>query len=185
MRFTVRLRSVRQLLTVLLSACTGAASSAPISRGMGDRPAAPEMPARSEPVYFPVDSLRVALEFPERVRVGQAVSFNLRLRNPTLRPIPALLLGHPVPSPARAPVRRPFGLVITTPEGVRVWRMLRHRDWASSPHTFAPGEVLVLQDIWLQEDDTGRRVPPGTYYIVARLTPAGPSAGPKPLVITR
>jgi hypothetical protein len=75
--------------------------------------------------------------------------------------------------------------VITTPQGAQVWKMLQHRDWSSSPHTFAPGEVLVLQDTWLQEDDTGKPVSPGTYHITARLTSKGPSAGPTPLVITR
>ena len=176
MRYLTQLVGPVVLLILLLPGCVAPGTMLPTSTPSVGVPFPGQTSVSPETASFPVDSLRVCLEFPARVALGRPVPFTLHVHNPTARSITALIPGRPVP--------KAFELIITTSGGVEVWRMMRHRDWAASRHTFAPGEVLILRDFWDQTTNDGKPVQPGTYSVYASLSD-GPSTAPRPLVITR
>jgi hypothetical protein len=109
--------------------------------------------------------MRIDLLAPARVREGEPVRFALRISNAGGRPATLYLQGRP---PA-------FDLVVHDAVGRIVWRRL-----AGATHLkgvgvreLAPGESLDFGDVWPQQDQSGRPVPPGRYRL-AGIVPGEP-----------
>lgn len=103
------------------------------------------------------DSLRLRLDVPDEVRVGESVPIALSVENVAERPIDLHLTGRTIA----------FDLVVVDTDGAVVWRRL---EGAVIPailqlRTLAPGEVLELDDTWNQRSNVGEAVEPGTYTV--------------------
>jgi hypothetical protein len=111
------------------------------------------------------DSLRLALEAPDRVRPGEEVTLTLRVENVSGRPLDLYLRGRTIA----------FDLVVTDEAGDPVWSRLRGELIPAILRVehLEPGGHLVLQDSWHLERDSGEPVPSGSYRILGLLLTEG------------
>jgi hypothetical protein len=102
---------------------------------------------------------------PARVHQGEPVRFTLRIVNAGDRPATVYLQGRP---PA-------FDLVVHDAVGRIVWRRLAGTTllMVLGIRELAPGESLEFADVWPQQDQSGRPVPPGSYRL-AGIVPGEP-----------
>ena len=121
----------------------------------------------------------VELVLPSHAQAGDTVPITLRLRNQGDHGLDLQLPGRPVQ----------FDIVIATPDGAEVWRRLRHGATGSALMVLhlAPGEFQDFTTTWLQVDNAGRRVAPGSYHVrgLLPLPQEGLSTAPRELVIER
>ncbi|MBI4545302.1 MAG: hypothetical protein HY703_08915 [Gemmatimonadetes bacterium] len=126
----------------------------------------------------PVDSVRLRLDLPASVRVGQAVPIQLRIENTSARAVDLYLMGRPIA----------FDVIVSREDRV-VWRRLEGQVVAAilQIRTLAPGEALELRAEWDQRDHAGRAVAPGAYQVAAEVKTDGEPlrAGPVELRILR
>jgi hypothetical protein len=123
--------------------------------------------------------MEVELIVPARVRPGEPVPITLHVLNTGPDAVVLGLTGRPVA----------FDLVVARPDGTEVWRRLHG---ATVPlvlelRRVAPGERLVFTDRWLQVDNAGRTVLPGSYTVRGHV-PAEDlelDSEPRDLVISR
>jgi hypothetical protein len=131
----------------------------------------PIMPGVEQP-----DSMRVEIVVPPRVAAGEAVPIAIRIGNTADRTIELHLQGRTVT----------FDLIVRRGDSV-VWRRLEGESVQAilQLRPLAPGEVLVLEDTWRQEDNAGRRVGPGEYSVSGSVPTDGAPilAGPVPIMI--
>jgi hypothetical protein len=122
------------------------------------------------------DSMRVEIVVPPRVAAGAPVPIAIRIGNTADRPIELHLQGRTVTFDLT--VRRGDAVVWRRLEGEGVQAILQLRP-------LAPGEVLVLEDTWRQQDNAGRQVGPGEYTVSGTVPTDGAplSVGPVPLRI--
>ncbi len=125
------------------------------------------------------DSLRLTLEFRERVREGEPVPVTLRVENVGSATLDLYLTGRPVA----------FDLVVTDREGAVVWRRLEGEIMAAvlRIEILEPGGALSFDDVWDQRSNAGEPVTAGEYFLHGELLREdGPLASaPRPLVIER
>lgn len=116
------------------------------------RPASPA--AREQTVD---DSLRFTIIAPETVRAGTPVRITLHVTNTTSHAVEAHFLGRDIT----------FDIVVTRRDGSVVWQRLAHAvvQGILQVKTLAPNDTLKLSDVWRQEDDAGKPVPPGNYTL--------------------
>jgi hypothetical protein len=114
------------------------------------------------------DSLRFTLVAPSSARLGNPVTFTLRLTNGTARPVEAHFLGRTIA----------FDIVVAGEDQRVVWRRLAHAvvPGILQVRTLKPLETLKLSEVWRQEDNDGKPVGTGTYTVWGVL----PSDEPEP-----
>jgi intracellular proteinase inhibitor BsuPI len=105
--------------------------------------------------------LRLQLLAPARVPQGEPVRFTLHIVNAGDRPALLYLQGRP---PA-------FDLEVRDGSGRILWRRLAGAtiQMVLGLRELAPGEGLDFEDIWPQQDQAGRPVPPGRYRLTGVL----------------
>jgi hypothetical protein len=86
------------------------------------------------------DSVRVSVTAPATARVGDSVAIELRVENVSGKPMSLSLQGREIA----------FDLVVTTGEGLTVWRRLQNQTLQSilQLKTLEAGESFVLRDVW-------------------------------------
>jgi hypothetical protein len=101
--------------------------------------------------------LELRLEVPAEARSGAMVPVRLVLVNHGIEPVEVGLSGNPIA----------FDLVVTDANGAEVWRRLEGVavEDILVTRTVLPGREIEFQDYWAQRDQSGRRVPPGTYRL--------------------
>ena len=109
----------------------------------------------------------VTLEVPPEVRAGDAVPMKLRVANTADRPLTLRLTGRPIA----------FDLIVTSEDGTTMWRRLEGATitMVLQVRTLAPGETLVLEDVWRQQAAGGACVSPGDYAVTAALLTDAPT----------
>ena len=119
-----------------------------------DRPAR-EVPRSSS------DSLRLRLEAPAQVIVGEPVPIALRVENVSERPLTLYLTGRSIA----------FDIIVEAVDGTLVWRRLEGEVIQSvlRLQTVNPAEALVLEEVWDQRTRSGYPVAPGEYRVRAEL----------------
>lgn len=167
-------RPLRPLLALVAAtlAC-GRAAPAP---GVDSARAA--TPTRTASRAMTADSLRLHVDVPAEVALGEPVPVGVRAENTSGKPLTLYLRG-------RAPT---LDLRVTGEHGDTVWHRLAD---AVIPaivriHELAPGEALALGDSWPQRTNRGAPVPAGTYVVHATLltdTPDGLAFPPATLRI--
>jgi Intracellular proteinase inhibitor len=105
--------------------------------------------------------LRLELELPAEVPLGDSVSFKVRLRNLGEKPAVVYLRGREIT----------FDVVVTRTNGDTVWHRLRGEPVQAivQVRQLASHEELQLQDLWDQRDGRGRPVRPGDYLVQGML----------------
>ncbi|MEJ7809610.1 MAG: BsuPI-related putative proteinase inhibitor [Gemmatimonadaceae bacterium] len=105
------------------------------------------------------------LELPTRVAAREAVPIVLRVRNAGRERVELMLTGRPVA----------FDLVVMGADRTVVWRRLHGAAVSSMLQAtlVGPGETLEFTERWLQQDNAGGAVPPGTYSIQGILPVEG------------
>ncbi len=97
----------------------------------------------------------VVLDVPASVKLGDRVPLTLKARNTTPAPCSLYLGGRP---PHDFVVRRGGSLVWN-------WRHGRPVQLVLEVRRLGPKEEAVFEGEWDQVDNSGRRVPPGTYLV--------------------
>lgn len=118
----------------------------------------------TEPLFS--DSVRLSIEFPHEVRVGEKIPLRFQAKNVGLQPVEIQLTSRP-------PV---FDVVVRSPDGTEVWRRLHSRFFYNAlltRKTLNPGEVLELTGEWDQRDKDGKPITPGTYSVQGALPGVG------------
>jgi hypothetical protein len=148
------------------------------------------VPARTGPASWPGssphlpeaasvnDSLRLYLDLPKEVKVGEEVVMTLRVKNAADRPLDLYLTGEP---PA-------FDLIVTDEEGEVVWRRLEGQvvTMVLRLETLAPAAALTFSHPWDQRDDDGVPVAPGTFTVRGEvLTEGDPLVSPTRILVVR
>lgn len=112
---------------------------------------------RSRGGKLTVSQPSVKLVLPPEVRLGDTVAITLRVRNHGSRPLELQLPGRPAA----------FDIVVTGPDGAEIWRRLHGAVTASALMLvqLAPGESRDFTVDWVQVDNAGRQVGPGTYSV--------------------
>jgi hypothetical protein len=107
------------------------------------------------------DSLRLHLDVPHTVRVGEPVPIVFRIENARQQPLDLYLRGREIA----------FDIVISDRAGRVVWRRLAGEVIPAilRIETLGPGGVLTLEHLWDQRTGPGRTVPPGDYTVRAEL----------------
>jgi len=103
------------------------------------------------------EEVKLELELPASVRVAEVVPITLRVRNNGPDPLHLSLTGRPTA----------FDLVVKTADGREVWRRLYG---VAIPMILQiailhPDGVLEFTDTWDQQDNEGKGVRPGRYYV--------------------
>jgi hypothetical protein len=122
-------------------------------------------------------SATLRLEIPSEVRAGEPLLLRMAYKNPSARPVQLTLGGRPA-----------YDFIVTTPEGVEVWR------WTHGAiileilevKTVMPKGELRFTAEWNQVDNKGVPVPPGIYLVRGRLHSEPPQTietEPKQVVI--
>lgn len=101
--------------------------------------------------------MRAELELPERMKAGDAIPITVRARNDGTEPAELSLTGRPVA----------IDLVVQRLDGTEVWRRLHGQvvNMMLQVTVLQPGEDLEFEYAWMQRDNTGRPVTPGTYQV--------------------
>jgi hypothetical protein len=101
--------------------------------------------------------MRVELEFPVSVSLGDAVPITLRVRNDDTEPAELALTGRPIA----------FDIAVRRPDGTKVWERLRGETISMMLQVaiLAPGESLEFAHEWDQRDSAGREVAAGVYLV--------------------
>jgi hypothetical protein len=122
---------------------------------------AADTPAEAPVTVTSNDSLRLHLDMPGEVAVGEAVPITVRAENITDRTIDLYLTGRPIA----------WDVIITDATQTMVWRRLEGEIIAAALRieTLAPGDSLVLSGEWDQQRRDGRAVPPGTFTVRAEI----------------
>jgi hypothetical protein len=104
--------------------------------------------------------MRLTVEVPDRVRVGQLVPIRLKLVNPSDHPVDVVLQGRPTA----------FDVIVAGSTGV-VWRRLEREVVAAilQLRQLGPMDSLILETEWNQRDRSGAAVPPGEYTVTGEL----------------
>lgn len=99
--------------------------------------------------------LRLTLEAPKEVPVGEIVPLKLRIEN-TSGQILNLEIGY-----------APYDFIVATQDGKEVWRWTYGKVFPliALPLTLQPGEVKEYSEMWDQLDNEGYPIPPGTYFV--------------------
>jgi hypothetical protein len=105
--------------------------------------------------------MKLDLVLPDTVQLRQAVPITLRVTNRGRNTASLYSQGRPTA----------FDVVISRPNGTRVWSRLKKAVIASvlQIRELAPDQVLEFRDSWDQRDDRDRPVPPGDYSVVGIL----------------
>jgi Intracellular proteinase inhibitor len=108
-----------------------------------------------------MEHLRLELESPAEVQLGDPITFRLRLRNIGAEPVVVYLRGREIT----------FDVVVTRTTGDTVWRRLRSEPVQAilQVRRLASGEELDLQCHWDQRDRSGRPLLPGDYLAQGML----------------
>jgi hypothetical protein len=111
------------------------------------------------------DSLRLTLEFPDRIAHGQPVPITLRTENTSGRVVDLYLRGRTIA----------FDILVTDEVGAVVWRRLEDEiiPGILRIETLDPGEVLEVKDVWDQRGSSGEMIPPGSYRVQGELLTEG------------
>lgn len=145
---------------VLASACR---SDSAETRGAAVPPeTTPSATAVTEPAP---DSLGLDLGLPPRVRVGEPVTFVLRLENRTPRALDLYLRGRTTT----------FDVVVARPSGKVAWQRLEDEIIPAILHlrTLAPSERIELEVVWDQRTRQGEPLEPGEYVARGQLLVEG------------
>jgi hypothetical protein len=104
--------------------------------------------------------MRLTLEVPDTVRLGEPVPIRLKLVNPSDRAADVALQGRPTA----------FDVIVSGPTGM-VWRRLEREVVAAilQLRRLGPKDSLVLESEWDQRDRSGVPVPPGEYTVTGEL----------------
>jgi hypothetical protein len=139
--------------------CGGAGTSSD-----AERPALPIQFGAAAPA-----PLVLWLESIDRARPRDAVPMRLILENRGEVPTEIGLGGNPIA----------FDMLVLTPEGSVVWKRLEGVaiDAILHSRTLRPGERMEFNEVWMQRDNAGRRVPPGSYLLRGVLPVVGFDGG--------
>lgn len=153
------------ILLVLTSGCQGD-STVPMPEGQTHE----SVSARSAP-------LTLHLDVPAQARVGAPVQLKITLRNTSTQPTNIMLGGRP-----------PFDFIVTTPEGVEVWRWSRDQVIQAilEMRTMEPGAAMEYDAEWPLTSNDGTPVAPGPYLVRGLLNTDPPEkleTPPKALVL--
>jgi len=112
-----------------------------------------------------LDSLRLRLEIPDGIRLGDPVSLTLVLENIGSRRLTLSLLGRTIA----------FDIRIRAEDGEVVWRRLEGEVLPAilRVEVLEPGASLRLAGQWDQRSNAGRQVPPGRYRAQGELLTEG------------
>jgi hypothetical protein len=105
-------------------------------------------------------AMRLTLEVPATVRVGQPVPVTLRLVNASDRPVEVVLQGRPTA----------FDVIVSDHSGV-VWRRLEGEVVSAilQLRQLGPRDTVAFETVWDQRTGSGAPVPPGEYTIRGEL----------------
>jgi hypothetical protein len=105
--------------------------------------------------------LRLELEAPSEVGVGEPVQMTLRATNTGVQLLDLYLRGREIA----------FDLSVVREDGEVVWRRLKGRTVPAilQVRTLSPGESLELSDVWDQQMSPGIPAGPGLYVIEGTL----------------
>lgn len=100
-------------------------------------------------------SLRLTLEAPKGIQIGDSVPLKLRIENIHDKVL-NLTVGY-----------APYDFIVTTPNSTEVWRWSYGKAFplTAMSLTLQPGEVKEYSEIWDQLDNEGYPVSPGTYIV--------------------
>jgi hypothetical protein len=104
--------------------------------------------------------LAFRLEAPGEARSGETIHLKLTIRNASKRTINQPLGGQP-----------PHDFAVARTDGKELWRWSKGQviQDVLELKTLRPGQELVFEADWNQQDDEGRPLPPGTYEVRALL----------------
>jgi hypothetical protein len=163
-------RRVRSLalfpLAILLIVGWAAAAGAGGTQETAERPGSEDQVTIAQS-----DTLRLWLDVPEEVPVGEPVPITFHVENVSGRLLDLSLRGRTIV----------FDLVVSDMNGMTVWRRLHDTVIPAilRLETLAPGEVLELADSWDQRSNAGEPVPAGTYTVRGEiLTERNPLVAP-------
>lgn len=105
--------------------------------------------------------MRLELELPGSVSLGDAVPITLRVRNDATEPAELALTGRPIA----------FDIVVRRQDGTEVWKRLRGQTVSMMLQVaiLAPGESLEFAHEWDQRDSAGREVAAGVFLVHGSL----------------
>ncbi|MFN2564596.1 MAG: BsuPI-related putative proteinase inhibitor [Gemmatimonadaceae bacterium] len=115
---------------------------------------------------FAQDSLRLGIDVPREVRLGQPVPVTFRVENVAGRPLDLYLRGRTIA----------FDVIVERRGGgAPVWRRLAGEIIPAilQLRTLAPGETFELRAEWDQRTNRGRRVSAGVYSVRGALLTDG------------
>lgn len=146
-------------LAVQLLACDASSHA-------GDDAAPPSRPTPPTVTSAVSDSLRIWLEVPDRVRVGEAVPVTLHLENTSGRALELYLLGRSLT----------FDVVVTRADGSVVWRRLEGEIIPAvlRLEVLGVGQRLEARAQWDQRTATGESVGPGVYTLQGQVLTEAP-----------
>ena len=112
-------------------------------------------------------TMRLTLEVPDTVRLGEPVPIRLKLVNPSNHPVDVVLQGRPTA----------FDVIVSGSTGP-VWRRLEREVVAAilQLRRLGPSDSLVLDTEWDQRDRSGVPVSPGEYTVTGELPSDPPAA---------
>ena len=154
---------------ILALSCAGCAGSPSGGAGDSAAPGTPTSRAREPDTVTAMApaSLRIRLDVPTEVRVGQPVPIVIRLENGGERPLDLYLRGRTIA----------FDIFVSRPDGHVVWQRLKDEIIPAiiQLKVLRPGEVLELRDEWHQRGNRGERVGPGRYVVRGTVLTDGPA----------